>query len=78
MLFNIFPLALTVTLVASQAAKPPCADPGLLSGIIAFCGEGGFTANATCQCQNIDPILEAIVPILDALCPADSVASEYL
>ncbi|TIA48185.1 hypothetical protein D6C77_09995 [Aureobasidium pullulans] len=74
MIFKILPLALTVTLVASQAAKPPCADPGLLSGITAFCGAGGFTANATCQCQNIDPILNAIVPILDALCPADSVA----
>ncbi|KEQ81393.1 hypothetical protein M438DRAFT_338166 [Aureobasidium pullulans EXF-150] len=74
MILNILSFALTVTLVASQATKPPCADPGLLSGIIAFCGAGGYTANATCQCQNIDQILNAAVPILDALCPADSVA----
>ncbi|THZ00014.1 hypothetical protein D6C95_04412 [Aureobasidium pullulans] len=74
MIVNILSFALTVTLVASQATKPPCADPGLLSGITAFCGAGGYTANATCQCQNIDPILNAAVPVLDALCPADSVA----
>lgn len=76
MILNILSFALTVTLVASQATKPPCADPGLLTGIIAFCGAGGFTADATCQCRNIDSILNAAVPVLDALCPAESVASE--
>jgi hypothetical protein len=74
MIFKILSLALTITLVASQAAKPPCADPGLLSGQTAVCGAN--SVNNTCECQNINTILNAAVPVLDALCPADSVASQ--
>jgi hypothetical protein len=74
MILKILSLALTVTLVASQAAKPPCADPGLLSGELAVCGAN--LVNNTCHCQNINTILNAAVPVLDALCPADSVASQ--
>jgi hypothetical protein len=75
MILNIFLLALAATQVSSQAQKPPCADPGLLSAIIAVCGDDG-RVNATCQCQNINPILLAAVPVLDALCDPSSVAGE--
>jgi hypothetical protein len=75
MIFNILLLALAATQVSSQAQKPPCANPGLLSAIVAVCGDDG-RVNATCQCQNIDPILLAAVPVLDALCDPSSVAGE--
>ncbi|KAG9569800.1 hypothetical protein KCU77_g3982, partial [Aureobasidium melanogenum] len=73
MIANLLLFAVAATGVASQAAKPPCADPGLESATVAICGVSGLV-NGTCMCQNLDSILTAAVPILDALCPASSVA----